>query len=203
MSELADFDSKDKYETARESVDTHIDPEKYEPSDEQLLRMASLLDIIKSCETADIDTTVLGGYGLDGLNGKLTRNHDDIDMIIADEDLNKMDEIMISLGYRQDPNETDKAVFKNGLSDPHFKIEYAGSSALNQFSDKGVGYFVPTEPNAILNGQPFKAMTLKGQKEMIGIQNRRAEQNGWGEYSPAKRQNQSWLIDKLEKDGTV
>jgi len=201
MSELIKSTSTDEQIPTRENID--INPESYIPDEKQLLQMTSLLEILKTCKITDINPIVLGGYGLDGMYGKLTRDHDDIDMLVDDKQLEKMAKIMNTLGYRQDPNELDKAVFKTEFNN-HFKIEFAGiSTLLNQFSYKDKSYFIPDKSNAILNGQPFKAITLRGQKEIIEIQNLRAKQKGWGPYPLAKRQNQSWLINILKQRGVI
>lgn len=203
MSGLLEYSPKDKRLPTQEGVGVDNNQESYVPNEEQLQRAASLLDLVKVCEETNIDVTVMGGYGLDGLHGKLTRDHGDIDMLVADEHLEQIRKILDTLGYLQDPSEVDKFVYRKETVDPEFKIEFVGVSSLDQFTDRGAGYFIPGEPNATLNGQPFKAMTLRGQKEMVEIQNKRAKQKGWDVYSPAKRQNQSWLISILEQKGTI
>lgn len=199
MSELPKSYSGSKHIPTQEILNTDDSPEDYRPKEEQLRRMTLLLNIAKKCEEAGILVVIFGGYGLDGMCGKLTRDHDDIDMLVADDQLENMIDTLSALGHCQKLKEDNKYVLSNETVDPKFKIELTGLGTLIEFTEKDTDYFVPTEPNAILNGQPFRAMTLRGQKEIIRIQNMRAEQNKWGSYSATKRRNQSWIIDALEQ----
>lgn len=177
--------------------------ENYVPDKEQLRRVGSLLDITRQCEDVGIIVTVLGGYGLDGIYGKLTRSHDDIDMLVADSQIDDVKTVLEILGYQRDLGEVGKYVYKNVMMDPSFKVEFAGLSTLGQFTEKDTDYFIPSEANASLDGQLFRAMTLRGQKDIIEIQNIRAEQEKWNDYPTAKRQNQSSLISELERRNIV
>ena len=177
--------------------------ENYVPDKEQLRRVSSLLDITRHCEDAGIIVTVFGGYGLDGLYGKLTRSHDDIDMLVTDSQIDDIKTILEILGYQRDLNEIGKYVYKNVMTDSSFKVEFAGLSTLGQFTKKDTGYFIPSEANASLNGQLFRAMTLRGQKDIIEIQNIRSKQEKWNDYPTEKRQNQSSLISELERRNIV
>jgi len=177
--------------------------ENYIPDKEQLRRVSSLLDITKQCEDTGIIVTVFGGYGLDGLYGKLTRGHDDIDMLVTDSQIDDIKTILDILGYQRDLNEVGKYVYRNVMIDPLFKVEFAGLSTLEQFTKNGTGYFIPSEANASLDGQLFRAMTLRGQKDIIEIQSIRAKQEKWNDYPVEKRQNQSSLISELERKNIV
>lgn len=177
--------------------------ENYVPDKEQLRRVGSLLDITRQCEDVGIIVTVLGGYGLDDIYGKLTRSHDDIDMLVADSQIDDVKTVLEILGYQRDLGEVGKYVYKNVMMDPSFKVEFAGLSTLGQFTEKDTDYFIPSEANASLDGQLFRAMTLRGQKDIIEIQNIRAEQEKWNDYPTAKRQNQSSLISELERRNIV
>lgn len=171
----------------------------YVPDEKQLRRVGSLLDITKQCEDAGIIVTVFGGYGLDGIYGQLTRDHDDVDMLVLDSQIDDTKKALETLGYQRDLNEVDKYVYKNVMIDPSFKVEFAGLSILGQFTEKDTDYFIPSEANASLDGQLFRAMTLRGQKDIIQIQNIRAEEEKWSNYPTEKRQNQSSLISELER----
>lgn len=177
--------------------------ENYVPDKEQLRRVGSLLDITRQCEDVGIIVTVFGGYGLDGIYGKLTRSHDDIDMLVTDAQIDDTKTVLEILGYQRDLDEVGKYVYKNVMMDPSFKVEFAGLSILGQFTEKDTDYFIPSEANASLDGQLFRAMTLRGQKDIIEIQNIRAEQKKWNDYPAAKRQNQSSLISELERRNIV
>ena len=177
--------------------------ENYVPDKEQLRRVGYLLDITRQCEDVGIIVTVLGGYGLDDIYGKLTRSHDDIDMLVADSQIDDVKTVLEILGYQRDLGEVGKYVYKNVMMDPSFKVEFAGLSTLGQFTEKDTDYFIPSEANASLDGQLFRAMTLRGQKDIIEIQNIRAEQEKWNDYPTAKRQNQSSLISELERRNIV
>ena len=177
--------------------------ENYAPDEEQIRRVGSLLGIARQCEDAGIIVTIFGGYGLDGAYGKLTRSHDDIDMLVSDAQIDGAKTVLETLGYQRDLDEVDKYVYRNVMLDPLFKVEFTGLSTLEQFTKKGTGYFIPSEANASLDGQLFRAMTLRGQKDIIKIQNARAKQKGWSDYPSAKRQNQSSLIRELKRRNIV
>lgn len=175
----------------------------YVPDEEQLRRVSSLLDITKQCEDAGIIVTVFGGYGLDGTYGQLTRGHDDVDMLVLDSQIDDTKKVLETLGYKSNLDEIDKYVYKNVMIDPTFKVEFVSISALERFTEKNADYFIPSKPNASLNGQLFRAMTLRGQKDIIEIQNIRAKQKEWKDYPTSKRQNQSTIISELERRNIV
>jgi len=177
--------------------------ENYLPDKKQLRRVGSLLDIIRQCEDTGIIVAVFGGYGLDGIYGKLTRSHDDIDILVTDSQIDDVKTVLEILGYQRDLSEVGKYVYKNAMIDPSFKVEFAGLSTLGQFTEKDTDYFIPSEANASLEGQLFRAMTLRGQKDIIEIQNIRAAQEKWNDYPTEKRQNQSSLIRELEQKNIV
>lgn len=177
--------------------------ENYIPDQEQTRRVGYLLEITKQCEDVGAIVIVFGGYGLDGIYGKLTRGHDDIDMLVTDSQIDDVKTVLDTLGYQRDLDEVGKYVYKNMMMDPSFKVEFAGLSTLRQFTEKDIDYFISSEANASLDGQPFKAMTLRGQKDVIKIQNIRAEQEKWNNYPAEKRQNQSILINELERRNIV
>lgn len=177
--------------------------EGYIPPEEQIRQVNSLLEITQRCEEAGIVAVVTGGYAFDGLYGKLTRPHGDIDILVVGSDLSGLVSILEDLGYSRDTEKGDRNEFRNAEINPKFKVEFASADMLRDLTDKGLDFFVPTEPNASLNGQSFRAMTLRGLKEGIEIQNTRAKQQGWGRYPEDKKLNQEALIEALEQKGVL
>jgi hypothetical protein len=198
--------SPDIYDSTK---DENVNPEEvldnYEPSEKQMHRLNALIDIVKKCDEEDLEIVLLGGYALDGLYGKITRPHSDIDLLVGgvQKEFDKFKKILEELEYDSDTNETDqeKGVYRNKNTDPDFKVEFAALSALNNFitKDENIELYIPKEDNASLNGQTFKALTLYGCKRAIEIQNDRSKERNWGEYPEEKRNNQKLLIEFLEK----
>lgn len=197
------YDSKkDENDNPEEVLDS------YQPSEEQLNQLSALIDIVKKTEKENLETVLLGGYALDGLYGKLTRSHGDIDLLVGggQEGFESFKNILGELGYYADTSEVsqtdqEKSVYRNKQMNPTFKVEFAKLSALSAFirKDENIDLYIPKDCNASLNGQPFKAFTLYGCKRTIEIQNSRAKVRDWGNYPDEKRNNQNLLIKVLEK----
>jgi hypothetical protein len=174
--------------------------DEYAPSEEQKKQLNSLLMILEKCEENGVEMVVAGGYSLDGLYGKLTRPHEDVDMIVMNSNMSNAQKIMEGLGYQQYFGDSDKNKFVYHNSDG-FKVEFVSSDLLAKYAGKdGLDFFIPQEKNAELNGYRFKAMTLKGQLKFIDIQNERAkEMGGWEKYPKYKEENRTELIESLSR----
>jgi hypothetical protein len=168
----------------------------YSPSEQQRQQLQMVLSLLKRSKENKLEIVVVGGYGLDGLFGHLTRNHDDLDLIVNDKDLKKFREILVELGYNQDPEEGKIDIYRHKDMSESFKVEFNG---LNWARDivKNFDQYLPKIDNAILDGVSFKTLTLSGHKKGKEVQNERAKILGWSSYPEEKELNKSLLFDVL------
>ena len=164
-----------------------VELDSYIPSGEQLRQVGILQKIVEGCKQGGVDLSVIGGYGLDGLYGKLTRDHKDIDLLVEDGGELKLRGIITSLGFTEEAEEagSTKTVFKSkeGFSSG-FKIEFALASSASKFLPVTTSKetIFPAEENATLTGFSFKTPTFEGHKVITEIQNKRAVEKGWGVF---------------------
>jgi len=184
------FDDKDKTESALEYFVTDIDKQRF--------------DIVKAilCKASErnIRVSVFGGFGLDGLYGKMTRSHDDLDMFVEDDKYESLKSLLAEMGadLQEESSEKTVCVFP-GIED--FKVEFARASVLREFTENDPTDFMPEEANASIDGVSLCTPNLTGQQEIIRIQTERAAENDWP-YSQEKFANRDILIDVLRKKVT-
>lgn len=173
--------------------------ENYLPDEEQLIYASELLTITSQCEKQDINYAVGGGYGLDGLYGKLTRAHGDIDMLVKDEDIHRFELLLESLGYSKYEGDSDKnkTVFKNPNLPTDFKVEFASDKLLTEYEQKDIGAFFPHIPNASIGDRKFRCIPLNEAKQLVEIQNIRAKEQVWRDYPDEKKLNQLAILEAL------
>jgi hypothetical protein len=153
---------------------------KYLPSKQQIALVEILSQLTSSCRDAKILIYIVGGYGVDGLYGSLTRDHGDIDILIEEKDIKIFRNIIEQMNFIEDITNIDtyKTVYipNNELALPYtFKIEFGTTSSLNKILPEGVTLrsILPKEDNALLMGFSFKTLTLEGQKIIAEIQHER------------------------------
>ena len=76
-----------------------IDLNNYAPSEAQMKQAQALIALIRRCDQEDLPVCVFGGYGLDALYGRLTRDHDDFDLLIRAASQPRFVQILEALGY--------------------------------------------------------------------------------------------------------
>jgi 2'-5' RNA ligase len=59
----------------------------------------SVLAIVDALEAADVRYWISGGWGVDALAGRRTRTHHDLDLIIAEQDMQGAVDVLAELGY--------------------------------------------------------------------------------------------------------
>lgn len=176
--------------------------EKYIPSEEQLKQVGILQKLVEKCKQEEVDISIIGGYGLDGLYGKLTRDHKDIDLLVKDGGETKLCGIVASLGFTEEAEETNrtKTVFKpeEGFLNT-FKIEFAPASSASKLlpATAHKESIFPTEENGSLMGFSFKTPTLEGHRIITEVQNEKAAEKGWGAF-PHKAHSEE-LMKALEE----
>ncbi len=168
---------------------------KYLPSIEQEKRLALLKQVIAQLEAEGIRYSIMGGYGLDGLYGELTRDHEDIDMVLDPKDLEKTQSVLSRLGFELKTREaSEKEVYMHNPTKT--KLELGTLDMLAQFTKKDESRFLPQDHNASLGGVSFHTASLEGHEILRNIQMKRAEEGGWGKYPHTESRNV--LIEKIQ-----
>jgi len=179
-----------------------INLENYQPSKEQLKRLRSLLDISSECQKQGITVWVFGGYGLDALYGKLTRDHRDFDLYVKEGSEEKLVEIIKKLGYYLTPEKigtVEKIVYRNKNLSSDFRLEYGTLEKIKKLtSAENLELLVPEKPLGKLQGQPIWTPTVEGFKRIIEINNRFAAKDKWEEYP--YREWQIGIMKAIEKN---
>jgi hypothetical protein len=171
----------------------------YTPDSQELSKLGVLLNIIKMCQNNGIEIFVVGGYGIDGMYGKLTREHDDIDILYHLSKYNDLKNILKEIGFGITESSDEKTTFVHDKMLPTFKVEIVPIELLNKYSDKPLDFFVTKEPNAKLSGLKFHTLTMNGQKDLINIINFRAKIGRWAKYPKQKRKNQKAVLKLVKK----
>lgn len=166
-------------------------PIEYQPSFEQKERLGLLKRIIVSLERNHIRYSILGGYGLDGLVGKLTRDHKDIDMIVDPEDMEKVRVLLSEIEFKRKENK------KSGIEvylheGTKTELELADLKFVKNLFQGDMQRLIPPETNASLDGLSFRTATLGGQEAIIRIQQERFK----GKSSNAEHDSE--ILEKLK-----
>lgn len=69
-------------------------------------------DIAKSFENNSVRYMIVGGYAIDGKKGKITRYHDDVDMLVLENEYHKIMEAVQKLGYKLIKKYNSTCLFK-------------------------------------------------------------------------------------------
>lgn len=176
----------------------------YSPSAEQMFQLELLQKLVQSCDASDIEIYVLGGYGLDGLYGSLTRDHGDMDILVGDNKLEDFRSLLEKMGFKidQSGSSKDKYVFmpaEESAANKDFKVEASPISFLEKFlpAESNLDDIISRTPNGHLGDFSFRTLTVKGQKSIAEIQNARAKEGNWGEYK--HREHFEKIIDSVEE----
>lgn len=82
---------------------------------EHLTTIEKLKELTECLEKNKINYSVFAGFAFDGLRGKITRNHRDIDILVLKKDFDKIKKILESLDYDYEIiNERLRATRKDG-----------------------------------------------------------------------------------------
>ena len=60
--------------------------------------------VVDCLERNDVDVWVDGGWGVDALVGRETRLHEDLDLVVAQDDLTRAETALAGLGFEHDPS---------------------------------------------------------------------------------------------------
>lgn len=153
----------------------------YTISSEEQKRVGVLQLLVKLCAEKGIEYTVVGGYGLDGLYGHLTRDHHDIDILVGDS--TAFAALLLELGFTEIEHDDFKSVWKREGMPDDFKIEFASISAIEQVvGPELIKHVVPEVNNAQIMSTSFKAPTLEGEAIFSQVVGERAKNLDWDKY---------------------
>ena len=181
-----------------ESVKSTDHPREYLPSREQEERLSLLGSIVSALDAAGVRYAVAGGYGIDGLYGALTRDHDDIDLLIDDAPghIDRTRQSLENIGcVRLRTKKSGVEVFTHVPTGTIIEIPTWAITAERTRAHDAL--FLPDFHNARLGTLTFPTMTLGGHEIYDETQSQRALEGGWGRYP--KREHKNWLIRELAK----
>lgn len=64
------------------------------------MKARDVTDLYNLLENNGIKVWLDGGWGVDALLGKQTRNHEDVDIVVQEKDLSKIRELLVVQGYK-------------------------------------------------------------------------------------------------------
>lgn len=126
---------------------------------EKLMTAEKLIKIHNDLEALGVDMILDGGWGVDALLGKQTRDHKDVDFFIDESNLEKVKKYFTDNGYK--PSETEPSTAW------HFLLENTDTIVdihVLDIDENGDGWYGPKENNAI-----FKAESLSGNGNINGV----------------------------------
>lgn len=164
--------------------------------DNENKKLELLGELVRILEEKRIAYAIIGGYGLDGLVGRLTREHGDIDLLVEDLDIfaKAVEGIWFVEDFKED--ELGKRVFFTLLGSDKFYIEAVDIRRAKMYLKDGeLAHVLPGKHNAHLGGFDFVTADLEGQEIIERIQTERANLYHWAPYKYTE--NKLKLIQEL------
>lgn|SRR3989338_4391484 len=169
----------------------------YRPSPEQIERLNLLMRLVTRLEGSGVRYSIPGGYGLDGLYGRLTRDHEDIDMLVTREEAEAVRKMLRAASFELDIVKIrgDVEVFRHRGTET--KLELAFVDRLDAYSEMSHDEFLPLASNAVLQKTHFRTPTIVGHGELARIQMHRAQEGQWGPYAHSDWKH--WILGELKR----
>lgn len=135
----------------------------------EITTKVDLMTIINLLENANIKYWIDGGWGVDILAGKQTRNHRDIDVNFDAQHTEKLLNLLFEYGYKIDtdwkPVRIELYSEKYGYLDIHpFILNEDGTSKQADLEGGFYEFEKDFFSNAIFEGKTIPCISLKGQK---------------------------------------
>lgn len=166
--------------------------DRYVPSAAQAQQAQALIRLLQGCDAQGLTVSVFGGYGLDALYGRLTRDHGDFDLVVATETKAPLRAVLAKQGYKHMPAWSEpgrKEVFVHPALAAPFKVEVAvmdgtimGQLAQQYGIEIDLSLFLPEIPNGQLLGYSMRTPTLAGIEIVNLIQRQTGIARGWAEF---------------------
>ena len=74
------------------------------------MKATTVLDLLDLLASAGVDVWLDGGWGVEALLGRITRTHNDLDLVLALDDLARAVEVLVASGYSVTEEELGRAV---------------------------------------------------------------------------------------------
>jgi hypothetical protein len=185
-----------------------FDPAGYRPSPNQMRQAEALIELLRRSDEANVQVSLIGGYGLDALYGQLTRDHHDFDLLVEVGSRDTLVKILTDLGYENDPAGNDprrrKEEYVQHGSEDNYEVEFVAlDSAAIAYYARQFGFrsdmalLFPIEPNGQLLGQLIHAATLEGVEMIDQVQQHNARELGWSAYK--HQEHHAMLLDLLRR----
>lgn len=173
-----------------------LDPDAYEPSAEQLARFELLGRLAESFEAHHVSYSIIGGYGLDALYGKLTRDHEDIDVLVRAGSEDAARRVILDAGFTLERvKEWKIEVYQH--SPTVTRLELALSTWDNFPKEADLNAFFPASPNGQIGNIRLRTHTLEAEEIVATLQAKKASELAWGEYKHAP--TRSLLVQRIRK----
>jgi hypothetical protein len=166
--------------------------DRYVPSTAQAQQAQALIRLLQERDAQGVAVSVFGGYGLDALYGRLTRDHGDFDLVVMTEAQAHLSVVLEGQGYEHVPQWSEsgrKEVFVHAALAAPFKVEVAvfDRTTMAQLAQQyrlemDMSLFLPDMPNGQLLGYPVRTPTLDGVEIVNLIQRQTGIARGWAEF---------------------
>lgn len=185
--------------------------ENYIPSPTQAKQAQALVTLLQQCDAEGIIVTVFGGYGLDALYGKLTREHRDFDLVVEPSTRPQLERVLVSQGYTHIPAWSEPGR-KEMYTHPDFAEPFAAEVAtfdpamlphlVQQYgiAIAATALFPETHNGRLLN-YPLRTPTLEGVAIINRIQQQTGLDRGWTEF--AHEEHQALLLALLKERASL
>ncbi|MFZ2149967.1 MAG: nucleotidyltransferase family protein [Minisyncoccia bacterium] len=148
----------------------------YFPSLEQRKRLELLKELTTAFEVAGVKYSIVGGYGLDGLYGNLTRDHNDFDIVVDTPDMEKIRGLLLALQFSRNKNKSTgfEVYFHNATKT---KLEIGELQIIKEllklFTTEDPQVLFQRNTDVSLGNIRFNAPNLSVQKMIRNIQQKR------------------------------
>ena len=123
------------------------------------MKSSEVIELYNNLKNNNIDIWLDGGWGVDALLKKQTREHNDVDIVIQQKDVDAFIHLLAEKGYRMIQNE-DKTDWNFVLEDDH---DHRIDTHVIVFDEKGNGIYGPLE-----RGVQYPAYAFEGEGTVDG-----------------------------------
>ncbi len=175
-----------------------IELDNYKPSPQQNSQLEMLFRILDLAKLRGIAVYITGGYGLDALYGRLTRDHRDIDVYIKQGQAKEFENSLHELGFTPTGEligEVGKKEFSHKDFPEDFTLEYGTFEKAQKLLSEAenIEKVLPSKPLGQLDGKKVPVPSLEAFKKAIEINN-----SSLANHTEPYR-NQKWLDTILPK----